>query len=561
MAERVKIQYKGTDNIPQQYLQYAYDVLDGRIVACQYVQLACRKYLDRFSDDRYIFKVEEVDKVVRFISRFKHSDGEYAGKPFVLLPFQIFFVANIYGWWYADNPTRRLTTSVYFEVARKNAKSSLISVILLYETMREAGSQCVISANNYKQAKEIYQITDKYLKTVDPKGKYIERYRDNIRIGDRRLYVVNGKSSSLDGLNIQAYVLDEAHEQRDSSLYDVLLSSQGARKNPLAIIATTAGFNRHGFCYQYRSNCIEVIESKKVDDTMFCLIYTLDDSDDWTDPKVWIKSNPSLGEAVRYEQIESFVGKAMNNSTLALGVKTKNLNLWLDSSQSWISGELVERAMQDCPKLSDLNLSDYDRYTVSCGVDLASVSDLTAVSYCVRDNYTDEYYFYTTAYIPIDTLQDNENEYNYRRWISEGYLRTTNTNYTDYNVILSDILAVHGDEGYIRGVYYDSYNATQLTISAIDAGLPMIPYSQAISSFNRPTKTLESLLLQGKVHIERNPLVQWCFANVEIKTDHNGNTKPSKSTKDNGSKKIDPIIAMIQALAYHLQESQSAFIG
>ena len=70
-----------------------------------------------------------------------------------------------------------------------------------------------------------------------------------------------------------------------------------------------------------------------------------------------------------------------------------------------------------------------------------------------------------------------------------------------------------------------------------------------MGNFNRPTKEMERLILSGDVVIDNNEITRWCFRNVELKRDYNGNVKPNKSLK---SKKIDGAIAMIQALGTYL---------
>ena len=107
------------------------------------------------------------------------------------------------------------------------------------------------------------------------------------------------------------------------------------------------------------------------------------------------------------------------------------------------------------------------------------------------------------------------------------------------------------NDTYLNAIGYDSWNATQYAINATTEGLPMFPFSQALGNFNRPTKEFERLIRQGMVVMDRNPVVRWCFNNVELKMDWNENTKPTKSQPD---KKIDPIIAMIQALGTYLSK-------
>ena len=98
---------------------------------------------------------------------------------------------------------------------------------------------------------------------------------------------------------------------------------------------------------------------------------------------------------------------------------------------------------------------------------------------------------------------------------------------------------------YINKVGYDDWNATQFVINATNNGLPMEPVSQSIGSFNRPTKEMERMILSKRCVIDDNPITRFCFKNVTMKIDHNGNTKPSKESNKN---KIDGVIAIIEAI-------------
>lgn len=121
-------------------------------------------------------------------------------------------------------------------------------------------------------------------------------------------------------------------------------------------------------------------------------------------------------------------------------------------------------------------------------------------------------------------------------------------NVTDYDYITKDMLKVF-ETIQIQCVNYDKWNATQWAISAVEKGLPLQEYSQTIGNFNQPTKELERLLLSGKVVIDNNEITRWCFRNVELKEDWNGNVKPVKRLQ---MKKIDGVIAMIMSLGGYL---------
>lgn len=129
-----------------------------------------------------------------------------------------------------------------------------------------------------------------------------------------------------------------------------------------------------------------------------------------------------------------------------------------------------------------------------------------------------------------------------------GLLKVTEGNVTDYDYITNDMMEASKIVR-IRSIGYDKYNATQWAIHATELGLPLEEYSQSLGNFNKPTREMERLILSGKAIIDTNEINRWCFKNVTLKSDHNGNVKPNKGVK---AKKIDGAIAMIQALGMYL---------
>ena len=223
--------------------------------------------------------------------------------------------------------------------------------------------------------------------------------------------------------------------------------------------------------------------------------------------------------------------------------RTKNLNQWIQSSDIWISPTIINSSTQE------VNLSKFDiTQSAYVGVDLASVSDLTAVSLMIP--YDDKFYFKTFYYLPQSALENNSNAEMYKEWRRLGYLTITDGNVTDYDYILNDILKANNNV-IIAKVCYDSYNATQWAIDATSAGLPLEPFSQSLGNFNRPTKEFERLIKSGRVVIDNNEITRWCFRNVIMKWDFNDNCKPNKGEAQS---KIDGVIAMIEALGGYLQE-------
>lgn len=527
----------------KKYIQYAEDVLSGKIVTGHYIKLAAERFFRLMYDERYEFREDKVEQVCGFISIIHHYTGKHAGKPFVLEAWQEWIVASMYGF-YLKGTNERLVQSAYIEMARKQGKSAFASALCLYHLIAdgEMNAEVYMAANSKDQAKVSFNMASNFSKMLDPGKEFLDPYRDTIKY-ERTLSflkVLAADSSKLDGPNASMYLIDEYHAAKNSGVKDVLQSSQGMRENPMAVIITTAGFDRLGVCYQYREMCTEVVSGLKEDDTLFIAIYCLDKEDDWKDEAVWVKSNPNLGVTVQTKYLKTQVRKAINTPSDEVGIKTKNLNIWCDAEKTWIKDDYILSAS------ANVNLEEYNGLDCFIGVDLSSTSDLTSFSVMIPT--TEKMVWKTFYFLPEAALTEKRFKELYGEWARQGALCITPGNVVDYDFILNKIMEI-GQILNIVTIGYDSWNATQFVINCTEKGLPMEPYSQSIGNFNKPTKELERLLLSGVAVIDNNIITRHCFRNVVMARDKNGNTKPSKQYEE---KKIDGVIAMIEALGVYL---------
>ena len=526
------------------YYKYAKAVLSGEVVAGELVKLACRRFFAFLENPAYEFRPEAVERVIEFASTLHHFTGKHANRPFIFEPWEAFAIANVYGFFRKDDGSR-LTRYAYIEVSRKNGKTALGAAgFALYGLIAdgEENAQVDLAANSKDQAKICFDMCANFAKSLDPESEYLDIYRDQIRFDytKSRLRVMSASDKTNDGFNSSLWVLDEYHSAENQRLKDLLQSSQGMRDNPLGVIITTAGFNKLGPCYQYRTVCTEILYGAKQDDSIFSLIYTLDDGDDWKDENVWIKSNPNLGITVKKDYLRSQVNLAINNPSEEVGVKTKNFNVWCDAEDVWIPDHYVLSATQD------LNIEDFKGEDCYVGVDLSATTDLTAVSFLIPKD--DKLYFFNKAYLPRASLVENRFKELYGSWARQRALTVTPGNVVDYDYILNDIMDV-GKNVYIQKVGYDTWNATQFTINATDAGLPMEPVSQTIGNYNRPTSEFARLMLSGKIVLDSNIITRHCLRNVALARDRNGNVKP---TKQYAEKKVDIVMSMLNATYVYL---------
>ena len=540
-------------------IQYAKDVVSGKILACQWVKLACKRFLDDINSQDYYFDENKYNTLTTFTGVMKHYSSGAAGKPFILEPWEDFIICNIFCLYRVDTRRRKYKTA-HISVSRKNGKTTLAAALGLFSLIAdgEPASSVIMAANSREQAHIDFDAASAFARQLDPRKKSLKVLRNEIvfQKNNASLKVISADASTGDGLNPQLVILDELHEAPDSKLFDVLRSGQGFREQPLMLSITTAGFRIGGFCNQYEDYCKEILMGQKVDDTLFALLYTLDDGDDWTDESNFIKSNPNLGVTVKRDWLSEQVNQAKNSPTLEVGVKTKNLNVWCSSSTTWIPEQYIRKS------LMDVDLTEFknkNNYLVYLGFDLAAISDLTAVSIMFVDPDTEEYFFKTWYYLPKSALDGKYNSELYKMWSSKGFLTLTDSETTDYNYIQNQIVYLY-ETFDVQGVFFDSWNAQMLVNNLTNLGLPMTAYSQSIGNFNKPTKEMERLVLSDKVRFDNNPITRFCFDNVELKVDLNGNSKP---VGDHNAKKIDGVISMLNALGGYLSViygNQEAFV-
>lgn len=523
--------------IREKITTYPWDVLDGKILACENIKLACKRFMDFLDmEDRY-FDVEDVERTIRFFERFRHFTGQYNNKPFILQEWQKFMICGIYGFkWKKDNT--RVTRTFILSVSRKQGKTSCISIMAIKALLEENNAQVIVAANSASQASILFKMASSYLKSLGGKvDKLFRRFRDRIMFDktDSSMRVVSADASRLDGLNCNFAVVDEISQAPNSDVYDVLESSMGSRQQPLMCCCTTRSNNQSGFYKELEQSGIDVMRGLKQDDSVFCLVYTLDDGDDYEDEEVWKKCSPNLGISVSEDFYRQQITKMKNNPSQTTAIMTKVFNVWTSTSNVWIPQSYTFKVMDK------VRMDDFKDKLLYLSFDLASTSDLTCLSSMYEDNGT--YYFKNWYYLPQEALKTSTNKDNYKKWQRQGFLTVTQGNVTDYDYVMNDIQRLQDNsEGIVR-ISYDSWNATDFTIRLTEGGFNMKPYSQSIGSMNRPTKAIERLIMEGKnIVIDKNPITLFCFENSVPKPDYNDNIKIIKESYEN---KIDGVIAII----------------
>lgn len=521
---------------------YAEQVRSGEILVCEYVRLAVERYyadLDRALDMGRYFDKKAAMRAIHFIEKLKHTKGEWAGQRFRLEPWQQFVLWNIFGWKNADG-TRRFRY-VYIEIARKNGKTALSAGIGLYMLFADGESRPeVYSAATVKdQAKICFSDAVEIVKATDLKN-YLTPYRNSIvyELKGGTMKPLSSDYGTHDGLNPSCGIIDEFHAHKDSGMFDVIKSAFGARRQPLMFIITTAGFDKSGVCYAYRENVIKVLRGVNGDDSLFGIIYTLDDKSEWDDPKMWIKANPNLGVSLSADYLADQVKDAKNRPEAVRNVMTKNVDLWVDAERTWILDDVWLKC------IGTTDPADLKGCACWGGLDLSNVSDITAYVLLFHEN--DRFQLLPHFWIPEEKMLEKvrKENINYDKWVAEGYVTVTPGNVIDYDFVKADILRIVADYD-LRTSAYDRWNSSQTIIDLQNEGMECNPFGQGYGSMSAPTKEFEKLVLTGKIEHFGNPVLRWMLASALVKTDPAGNIKPDK---EKSTQKIDGIVAAIMAL-------------
>lgn len=538
-------------------VRYAKDVVAKKVLACKWVRLACRRHLTdvrRSRSKTYPFKFDpaRAERACRFAELLPHVKGHWAlPKPggetnrIRLEPFQCFRRAMLYGWVEKATGFRRFRIT-YEERPRKNAKSTdaAIDGLYLFAADGEMGAEVYSGATTEKQAWEVFrpakQMAERTPEFLEQYGVEVHAKNLSIAGSGSRFEPVIGKPG--DGASPSCSITDEYHEHADSTQLDTMITGMGARRQPLAMVITTAGDDIGGPCYALRERVMKMLDGTQPDERLFGIIYTIDEDDDWTSEAALRKANPNYDVSVDGGFLRQQQQAAVNNAREQVVFKTKHLNVWCSARTAWMNMEWWHRCGD-----RTLKAESFAGESAAFGADLASRLDLASVARVFRRDVDGEPHFFAFGrhYCPQAAVEDPKNRH-YQGWRAQGRLTATDSDDIDYDVIAADVCAdikVHG----LAGLLIDPWNARALLDVLRRAGIDptmLIEVPQTTPQFSGPMKDLEAAVRAGRFHHDGDPVLTWAMQNVTVREDANGNIFPRKDRPEN---KIDPAVALVLA--------------
>lgn len=521
--------------------KYAENCLNGKILVGQQIKFACERHFKDLERKDIYWNEAEAARTVAFIQCMRHVKGTLTRRKLILEPWQIFFIASLYGWYKKDGKTStRRYREGHLNVGRKNSKTTMCSAIGHFGLVadREMGAEVIMASAKEDQARDLFGVA---LQMVHMNPEYRKFYqlhttKQTITFPATGSYYTFCIGTPVDGSNPSTVVVDERHQHRSDVAYEALKNGMGARSQPMLLSISTAGMDFRCAYKRYIDYCRKVVSGIIDDDTLFSLEYSIDDTDDWQDYSVWAKANPNLGISVNEDFLKSQYKKAIADLASRSSILTKHCNIWNNASTNWI--DMAE--WQKCYYRTTLD--DFEGEQCWCGLDLASRVDLCSLIMVFRRN--DEYYIFGKHYLNKERILRPENHH-FRAWEAEGFLIGTDGVQTDFNRIENDLKEL-SSKFRIQELAYDPREATYLMQHVREwANFPCVEVRQSPLFFNEPMKVLEAAYLSHTVHHNNDPVINWAASNVILKSTTNKTIYPAK--RDNEDK-IDPIVALIMAL-------------
>lgn len=449
---------------------------------------------------------------------------------------------------------KRQYRKMFLAIPRKQGKTELAAAIILYLLLGTGkhGQQLYSASGTKEQAALTYMAASAMVRNDEKLDGVCHLYDSYKKITLERLgsyyESLSSDAPTQHGRGPSAVIFDELHVFPNRRLFTALTSGFGARQEPLTIMITTAGHDRHSLCYEQWQYARDVRDGKVIDPTFLPILYETDPEADWTDEAVWHKAMPGLGDFCSLEVIQDECRTAKNLPIHENTFRQLYLNQWTEQAVRWLStvdwaacaGDTVAETLKGRPCYG--------------GLDLGVTGDMSAYALLFPDDdggYDVLMHFWAPRY--GKWRDELRNQDRYEIWAQQGWLTFTEGNTTDHQQIEDEIVAL--SEVYpLRSLFADRAYATQMLTRLLNIhGLPVKGISQSSVVMSEPLKKLEELVISREIRHGDNPVLSWNVANAVVSR---GRTGLMCLDKEQATERIDGLAALLNSLAAAIPDAE-----
>ena len=440
---------------------------------------------------------------------------------------------------FAETNGRRNVRTSLLALPRKNGKSSLCAGIALRLLLEdEPGCEVYSCAASRDQARLVFDMARVAVEQSPVLSQHLKVYRSAIvREKTHATYkALSAEAGIQHGLSAHGVIFDELHVS-NREMWEVMLSSQGARRQPLTVALTTAGYDRKSVCWEVWQYAEAVRDGAIKDATFLPAIYAAPPDADWKSERTWKKANPNLGISIKLDFLKSECARAVEMPSYENTFRQLYLNQWTEQDQRWLRMDQWMQGDKPCP----VDLRNRECFG---GLDLATTFDTTclALLFPLEDGtlWVEPHFW-----LPDENMRQRvrRDKVGYDTWAKQGHIHLTNGNVTDFDQVRDDINELTKKYN-IRQIAIDRWNATQLSTQLQGDGIDVVGFGQGYASMSGASHQLEAAVVSGKL-LHNNPVLDWQAGNVAVQKDHAGNIKPSKAKS---TERIDGIVALVMAM-------------
>lgn len=512
------------------------------------------------------FDAAAAERVIKFFLLLQHIIGRHHGKPFRLLDWQVrYLIAPVFGLLRFDaevGAAVRVIRTVWFEIPRKNGKSTICSGLGLYlfAADREHGAEVYAAAGDRDQANIVFRASANMARRCTPLRKRLGKRGIQRKLLEHPhtgaiFRALSSEGLRQHGLNVHGGMIDEVHVHKNPDVVDALETGTGSRAQPLVVFITTADDGADGSIYATKREDVERLAGgHAVDESFWGVVFAADAQAEDYDPfaeETLRRANPGMGVTVLADYLRRKAAEAQRSPRqlnrylrLHLNVRTKQTVRWFPL-QKWDHGQ------------ARVPVKAWRGRKAIGGLDLSSTTDLTAFVFIARDD-NGAVMVRPLFWLPEERAAELEREHRlpFAEWAAARLLRLTEGNVVDYAAVRDDIvreatrlgIRIPGTE-----IAYDPWNATETVQLLEQAGFVMVPTRQGYATLSPASKLLERLVVGSTpakplIRHGGHALLRWNADCVEVRTDPGGNIKPVKPDRYASTKRIDGVSATVNAL-------------
>lgn len=526
-------------------LAYYQAIQNGSVVVGNWIRLFFEYIVKGLENQSFFFDQKKANKAIRFIETFCHH-CEGRDDLLKLELWQKAIVSVIFG--IVDTSGIRTFREVVIVIGRKNGKTLFAAALIAYCIYLdgEYGAKVFCVAPKLDQADLVYSAFWQTIQKEPELAALIKRRKSDYYIDSTNSSVkkiaFNAKKS--DGFNPQLTICDEiASWPGDQGLkqYEVMKSALGARKQPLIVSISTAGYINEGIYDELIKRSTRFLLGDSKERRLAPFLYMIDDIEKWNDINELRKSNPNLGVSVSVDYMLEEIAIAEGSLSKRAEFLTKYCNIKQNSSQAWLSTKNVEKASGE-----PLDLEHFrDSYCVG-GIDLSRTTDLTACTAVIEKK--GKLYVFTQFFLPAEKLEEAtaRDGLPYASYVQRGILKLSGDNFVDYHDCSAWFkMLVEQYQIYPLQVGYDRYTAQYLVQEMAQYGFHMDDVFQGYN-LTPVIREVEGLMKDGVLDIGDNDLLKVHLLNSALKTE--AESGRSKLVKMSANDHIDGTAALLDAM-------------